>query len=117
LLSRRESELSILREKGRVFFKKIPLQVRRRHGAGAKVLERLLATKIGDDNAHDLTGPLHGIYALRASAAHLSGGDEDEAMTLAKIDASDPDVVQGLDVLNICVSTILLIADVLYEKC
>ncbi len=84
--------------------------------AGLKSLEKLLATKIGDKSAHDIIGPLHGIYTLRLSDAHLPGGDADEAMALAKIDTREPYVYQGLDMLGICVGTIWLIADIVNDK-
>lgn len=83
---------------------------------GLKSLEKLVATRIGDKGAHDIMGPLHGIYTLRLSDAHLPGGDAEEAMALAKIDTSEPYVHQGLHVLVTCVGTMWLIADIIGSR-
>jgi hypothetical protein len=71
-----------------------------------KSLEKLLATKIGDDHARHLIGPLVGVYKLRLGDAHLPSSDVNEAMRLAHIDSNVNCVEQGFQMLNACVSAL-----------
>lgn len=83
---------------------------------GLKSLERLLATKVGDTSAYEIMGPLHGIYQLRLTDAHLPGEDLAEALRLAEIDAAKPFVHQGLDLLVSCVGRLHLIGEILAKN-
>jgi hypothetical protein len=79
---------------------------------GLKSLDRLLATKVGDARAYEIMGPLHGIYQLRLTDAHLPSEDLADAFRLADIDPTKPFVHQGLDVLVACVGRIHLIGEI-----
>lgn len=71
-----------------------------------KTLEKLIASKIGGENARLLTGPLFGIYDMRLADAHLSPSDINSALALAKVDSNLPKVFQGFQLLNTFVSCI-----------
>ena len=72
-----------------------------------KMLERILAGRIGAELASKLMGPLHGIYALRHRDAHLPGSEELEvALSLVSVNKSAPHVVQAMQMLHTIVSTI-----------
>jgi hypothetical protein len=77
-----------------------------------KSLEKVLATVIGEKEAHAALGALHGIYNLRLADAHVFSKDElDEAYTLARVDRALPFVMQGRDLLITCVNSLHLIAN------
>lgn len=77
-----------------------------------KSLERVLATLISADKAHELLSPLHGIYGLRNADAHLRGADIDWAYNQVGMDTNSPFVHQGHQMLRACVSCIHSIAKV-----
>lgn len=76
-----------------------------------KLLEQLLATRIPDDEARSLLSPLVGIYELRLVDAHLPSNDVEEALMLAGVDPEIPTVLQGLHLMDSCVSAIDAIAN------
>ncbi len=77
-----------------------------------KSLEKVLATVIGEKEAHAALGPLHGIYDLRLADAHVPSKDDlGEAYALAKLDKTSPFVMQGRDLLDTCVTSLHAIAD------
>lgn len=78
-----------------------------------KSLERLVAQRIGDENARKLLGPLVGIYELRLADAHLPSSDVDDAIRLVGIDPTAPTVHQGFQLLDACVASIHQIAQAL----
>jgi len=79
-----------------------------------KSLEKVLATVIGENEAHAALGALHGIYNLRLADAHAFSKNElDEAYTLAHVNRTLPFVMQGRDLLITCVNSLHLIADAL----
>ncbi len=72
-----------------------------------KMLERILAGRVGTGLASTLMGPLHGIYALRHRDAHLPGSEElGVALSLVNVDNAAPHVVQAVQMLHTIVSTI-----------
>jgi hypothetical protein len=71
-----------------------------------KSLESLLATQIPEPTAHNLLGPLFGIYELRHADAHLPSRKSDDALTLARVDHSAPYVLQGYQLLDTCVRSL-----------
>ncbi len=75
-----------------------------------KALESVLATKIPAAEAHDMMGPLFGIYELRLADAHLPSSDADAALALVGVDPLKPYVHQGHQLLHACVGTIWGIA-------
>jgi hypothetical protein len=71
-----------------------------------KSLEKVLATVIGDKEAREALGPLHGIYNLRLADAHVPSHDLDEAYASAHISRTVPFVMQGRDMLVTCVNSL-----------
>lgn len=79
--------------------------------ASLKSLENVLASSIGPDEARSVMGPLVGINELRHADAHLGSSNLQSSFDLARIDRSSPLVMQGLQMLNSCVSTLFTIAE------
>lgn len=87
----------------------VPLKKDERRSS-LKSLERVLATLIGDTEAHQLMGPLVGVYDLRLGDAHMPSGKIAEASTLAGIDSKASWIQQGATLLRTTISTIDKIA-------
>jgi hypothetical protein len=81
-----------------------------------KSLERVLAQKVHPDEARWLVGPLFAINDLRQADAHLPGRDLDEPFSLLKIDRSAPFVMQGFQMIDMCVTALFTIAKRLKEE-
>ncbi len=90
---------------------KIVAPSRNEKWASLKSLEKVLATLIGEDQAHAAIGPLHGIYNLRLADAHITSSELGEAFALAHVDNTLPFVMQGRDLLITCVTCLHIIAD------
>jgi hypothetical protein len=75
-----------------------------------KGIQRLLEPLIGKERAHELMGPLVGIYDLRLGDAHLPSSALEEALNLVRIDPKEPWINQGRDLLHIAVSVLCTIA-------
>lgn len=78
-----------------------------------KSLEKLLATRVNADKARFFMGPLVGAYEMRHGDAHLPGSDIDDALQLARVDPGSPFVIQGLQLIHWCVTSIWSVIDVL----
>ncbi|MGH9734318.1 MAG: hypothetical protein ACRD8A_06995 [Candidatus Acidiferrales bacterium] len=78
-----------------------------------KSLEKVLASITHERWSRGTLGPLHGIYNLRLADAHLPREDLDEAFALARVDKTLPFVMQGRDLLVVCVASLHVIADAL----
>jgi len=76
-----------------------------------KLLEKVLALRVGATRARSLLGPLHGVYNLRHADAHLPGSELEAALELTQVDKTTPFVLQGFQLLNSCVSALYAIAD------
>lgn len=81
-----------------------------------KSLEKLIATKIGDELAHRVMGPLFGIYSLRLLDAHLPQSDINEALDLVKVDTKLPQLFQGHQMMHSFVASLVMIYDVIDKK-
>ncbi len=77
-----------------------------------KGVQRLLEPLVGKEKAHELMGPLVGIYDLRLGDAHLPSSAIEEAIKLVRIDTSRPFIDQGRDTLHIAVSVLFTIAEI-----
>jgi hypothetical protein len=71
-----------------------------------KTLENVLAKETDPTKAHSILGPLHGVYSLRHADAHLPGNELKDALDLARVDDTSPFVLQGVQVLHSCVSSL-----------
>lgn len=81
-----------------------------------KSLEKVLATKVGEENAQHLVRPLFGVYELRLADAHLQSDEISNSLRLIEIDEAVPPIVQGWQLLSSVVSTLYRIAAVLDSK-
>ena len=81
-----------------------------------KSLEKTLATKVGDEKARELMGPLFGIYELRLADAHLAAEDVESSIRLAGVDERSPFVTQGYQLLHSFVGTIYRVCKVIEEQ-
>jgi hypothetical protein len=81
-----------------------------------KSLENLLATRISPSSARSATGPLVGIYQLRHADAHLSSSNLGEAYELVGVNPRLPFVLQGLQLITACVSTLYVVAEILEQN-
>lgn len=83
-------------------------------GKSIKAVERLVALRLKDDaKARQVCGPLAGIYELRHADAHLPSSELDDAFALAGVDRALPHVMQGLQLLEACVTSIYDVAKIL----
>lgn len=79
-----------------------------------KLLENMLASKIGDKEARKITAPLVGINELRIGDAHeKSEKGIKDALELVGIDAKAPSITQGYQLLDSCVSTLSKISKII----
>jgi hypothetical protein len=76
-----------------------------------KSLEKLVASKIGDEQARKFAGPLFGIYDLRLADAHLSSNDLSDALKLVGVDEKALGITQGHQMLRHFVSCLFAMAD------
>lgn len=60
-----------------------------------KLLQDVLAQKVGSDKARQIFGPIAGTYEMRVGDAHPTGSSIGEALKLAEIDASRSFMRQG----------------------
>lgn len=60
-----------------------------------KLLQDVLAQKVGVDKARDIIGPVAGAYDMRVGDAHPTGSNIGDAMKLAGIDESSSFIKQG----------------------
>lgn len=78
-----------------------------------KSLENLLATQVGEDEAHAVMGPLFAIYDLRHADAHLPSSEVDDTLEKIGVDKTVPYVFQGYQLMHACVDTIYTIIKIL----
>lgn len=78
-----------------------------------KSLENLLASKYDRCIVRKILAALVGVYELRHADAHLPSSKIDEAFSLIEIDRSAPYVNQGFQMLNLVVSSLFSIVEVL----
>lgn len=65
-----------------------------------RLLEDILAQKIGADEARQVFGVIAGVYDMRVGDAHPTSSDIGAALKLAKIDESDSFLQQGKDLIS-----------------
>src|SRR5690606_35972751 len=80
-----------------------------------KTIENLLALKIPQESARQITSPLVGVYEMRHGDAHLPSSEIENAFKLIKIDRNLPSVIQGYQMIFECVDKLHLILNI-FEK-
>jgi hypothetical protein len=70
-----------------------------------KSLEKLIASKIGHEAAYAKLSPLWGVYSLRNADSHLPSASTD-GYSMCGIDAKNPGVIQGYQLIDSCVRCI-----------
>lgn len=74
-----------------------------------KSLEKTLATRIGDDDAHKMMAPLFGVYDMRLGDAHLPSSEGDPGHSRVGIDTTAPWIEQGAQLLSNVAETLATI--------
>lgn len=78
-----------------------------------KTIENLLALKIPKEEARMITSPFVGIYELRHGDAHLPGSSIFDSFDLIPVDRQLPPILQGHQILYICVDNLHIILNIL----
>ncbi len=78
-----------------------------------KTVQNLLAIKIGAIEARKLLSPLVGVYELRHGDAHLPGSEIENSFKLIDIDRSKPTIIQGYQLIHMCVTHLHYIQQIL----
>ncbi len=78
-----------------------------------KSLEKVIASREGEDLSKKLLSGLVSIYELRKQDAHLPSNDYKNAYKLLRIDRDAPYVMQGFQLMDACVGSIWSIGDVI----
>jgi hypothetical protein len=89
---------------------KITVRTKTEKWGSLKSLENLVAHQVSETQARSLLGPLHGVYNLRHTDAHLPGREMDSAFGLVGVDRSLPFVMWGYQIIYSCVSALYEIA-------
>jgi hypothetical protein len=81
-----------------------------------KLLQDVLAQKVGIDKARQIFGPIAGTYDMRVGDAHPTGSKIGEALKLAGIDESSSFLRQGEQLIHNFGRSIWWIGKLLFEK-
>lgn len=81
-----------------------------------KLMQDILAQKVGDDKARKIFGPIVGAYDMRVGDAHPTGSKIGEALKLAGIDESKSFLRQGEQLIFNFGQSILWTGKLLFEK-
>jgi hypothetical protein len=81
-----------------------------------KLLEDVVAQKVGAENARKVFGPIAGVYDMRIGDAHPTSSKIGEAIKLAGIDESNSFLRQGEQLISNYGQSIWLIGKLLFEK-
>ncbi|KAF0188744.1 MAG: hypothetical protein FD168_1544 [Desulfobulbaceae bacterium] len=81
-----------------------------------KLLQDVLAQKVGADKAHSVFGPIAGAYDMRVGDAHPTSSKIGDALKLAKVDESKSFLRQGEQLISNFGQSIYWIGKLLFEK-
>lgn len=81
-----------------------------------KLLQDVLAQKVGPDKAREIFGPIVGAYDMRLGDAHPTSSKIGDALKLAGIDESKSFLRQGEQLISNFGQSIMLIGKLLFEK-
>lgn len=81
-----------------------------------KLLQDVLAQKVGADKAHRVFGPIVGAYDMRVGDAHPTSSKIRDALKLAKVDESKSFLRQGEQLISNFGQSIYWIGKLLFEK-
>lgn len=81
-----------------------------------KLLEDILAQKIDADKAHEILGPVVGVYDMRIGDAHITSSKIEEALKLARIDSNQSFLRQGEQLISNFAQSIFWIGKLLFEE-
>lgn len=81
-----------------------------------RLLEDILAQKIGADKSREVFGVIAGVYDMRVGDAHPTSSDIGGALKLAKIDESDSFLKQGKDLISNFGESIFLVNNLLFSQ-
>lgn len=81
-----------------------------------KLLQNIVAQKIGEDYAHKIFGVIVGVYDMRLGDAHPTGSKIEEAIKLAGIDENQSFLRQGEQLISNFGQAIWYIESILFEE-
>lgn len=81
-----------------------------------KLLQNIVAQKIGEDYAHKIFGVIVGVYDMRLGDAHPTGSKIEEAIKLAGIDENQSFLRQGEQLISNFGQAIWYIGSILFRK-
>jgi hypothetical protein len=81
-----------------------------------KLLENILAQKVGTDKAREVFGPIAGIYDMRLGDAHPTGSKIGDALKLAGIDETKSFLRQGEQLISNFGQSIWLLGKLLFGR-
>lgn len=78
-----------------------------------KTIENLLAQKVPQEQARQITAPFVGVYELRHGDAHLPSSEISNSFRLIPVDRELPHVAQGYQLLFACVNNLHIILHII----
>jgi hypothetical protein len=81
-----------------------------------KLLQDVLAQKVGEDEARRIFGMIAGVYDMRVGDAHPTGSKIAEALKLAGVDESESFLRQGQQLIFNFGSTIWQVGELLFGQ-
>ncbi|PTT76085.1 MULTISPECIES: hypothetical protein [unclassified Chryseobacterium] len=92
---------------------KITIPPKNTRWGSLKTIENLLALRVPQEEARMITSPFVGIYELRHGDAHLPGSSIFDSFNLIPVDRQLPYVLQGHQILYVCVNNLHVILEIL----
>ncbi len=80
-----------------------------------KTLENILTLQVDKEDAHQIMGPLFGIYDLRTADAHLPSCEIEKSFSMLRIDRNSSNINQGFQMLESCAKSLNSIVNVIKE--
>ncbi len=120
----RASLLRLAKELVRVFSDRLDVRELRKISTNAdkeklgsnKLLQDILAQRVGDEKARSVFGPIFGVYDMRIGDAHPTSSKIGDALKLAQIDERKSFLRQGEQLISNFGRSIWWIGKLLYEK-
>lgn len=96
--------------------KKLSTHPKKKDLGSNKLLEDILAQKIGTDKAHEIFGVIAGVYDMRIGDAHPTSSKISDALKLAKIDENNSFLRQGEQLISNFGQAVWLIGKLIFEE-
>lgn len=96
--------------------KKLSTHPKKKDLGSNKLLEDILAQKIGTDKAREIFGVIAGVYDMRIGDAHPTSSKISDALKLAKIDENNSFLRQGEQLISNFGQAVWLIGKLIFEE-